>query len=413
MERLQSLQILRFVAAAAVVHCHAWGMLHGAHNVGAAGVDVFFVISGYIVSTTAMRRPEGFLRHRLIRVLPIYYLALAPMLASLLDAGTLEPVKLIASVTLWPVYDQLVFPALGQAWSLSFELVFYLALAAVLAGAPWWIVLVYYAECLAAGQLTGWPVFVFLGSPIILEFLMGVGLALLTWRSRAAGAVALIAALAAFGFYGLNGDNAISSLPMLQPFGFGRVALWGLPAGLLVFGAMQFEAYLKGRTAAFFAYLGDASYSLYLFHLLTMVMVQKVLPQAGLTTLIVSSIAASVIIYRMVEKPSLTYLRARARGAAPSVALVDGSAAAPGSGGGPVREGRAESAGAAPLRAVGAGSHQAPVAPDGGALWEGRGEAAGAAPLRAVRTGDVVDHDPPVPAAGGPLAAAAEPGGIR
>lgn len=310
MKRLQSLQILRFVAAVGVVHSHAWGIINDHPNIGAAGVDVFFVLSGFIVSLTSREKPEGFLRNRLIRVLPIYYLASLPLIITHAANGTLGVQQLLATVTLWPAYERQVTPVLYVAWTLSFELLFYMALAAVIAGVRPWMLLAAYAACWLAAMATGWPVFRFLGAPIIIEFLMGVGLGLLNVRSRVVGAAAVIAGLSAYAWLVATGaDATIAAKTSADPREFIRVAACGLPAAALVFGFMQFEAQLKGRVAAAFAFLGDASYSLYLFHPYVLAVFGDALPQVGALPVVLVCVALSVLIYRCVEAPVLRAAR--------------------------------------------------------------------------------------------------------
>src|SRR3569623_1364627 len=81
-QKLRSIQVLRAVAACAVV------VLHAVHDIdapidrtgfGAAGVDLFFVISGFIIANVAQGRGDGeILRDRLWRIYPLWWVALLP-----------------------------------------------------------------------------------------------------------------------------------------------------------------------------------------------------------------------------------------------------------------------------------------------------------------------------------------------
>src|SRR5665213_2393583 len=78
MKPLSSIQYLRAGAALAVVAYHALQWLGGGFDVGRAGVDVFFVISGLIMWTVTAGRevsPGAFLWRRFTRVAPLYWLA--------------------------------------------------------------------------------------------------------------------------------------------------------------------------------------------------------------------------------------------------------------------------------------------------------------------------------------------------
>jgi exopolysaccharide production protein ExoZ len=317
MDRLRALQILRFAAALAVVQCHASFFVHRDRTAGFAGVDVFFVISGYIVSRSAGAHPEGFLLKRALRVLPLYYLVSAPCLFfGVLHGAPWQ--QILATLTLWPVYDKLTDPLLVVAWSLSYEMLFYLALALVLKGVrPAWL-LAAYAVCALLRPLTGAPLFQFLGSPLICEFLAGVAIALgPSMRSPRLGVAAIALALAALA---LGAPIAIPHID--SPL---RVGLFGPPAALLVWGALQVEPLLSERLSRPFVFLGDASYALYLTHCVVMVDAT----QAGLTSqfgLIALSVAVGGVVHLRIERPLLAWsrrLHGRARDAATPSWIAD------------------------------------------------------------------------------------------
>lgn len=252
--KLRSIQVLRGVAAMAVVAHHAFP---GRAELGAAGVDLFFVISGFIIATSASgRAPVGFLADRAWRIYPMWLLAVTPWL--LITPQT--PLEVVRSVTLWPVFgNQFLNPALGVGWTLSFELVFYLAFALALATRPS-IPLILYGLCLALGFSSRHVIFWFLGSPLAFEFMFGVAIARLprmtTLGAAVAGAGLIWFALAPSAFYD-------------QAFGQGavyRVVAWGLPAGMIVYGAWSLERYFGSRAFVVPVLLGSASYSIYLFH---------------------------------------------------------------------------------------------------------------------------------------------------
>ena len=87
MERLNSIQLLRFVAASLVV------LVHGAQwSPGFVGVDIFFVISGFVIATVLPRTTfKGFVRSRFIRIFPIYWLCLALRSIEIIPRGAAEP----------------------------------------------------------------------------------------------------------------------------------------------------------------------------------------------------------------------------------------------------------------------------------------------------------------------------------
>ena len=84
MQKFRSIQVLRAVAACAVVVLHAYPSSHtpnGNAGYGAFGVDLFFVISGFIMAQIAPERsPQRFLRDRLWRIYPLWWVAVLPWL---------------------------------------------------------------------------------------------------------------------------------------------------------------------------------------------------------------------------------------------------------------------------------------------------------------------------------------------
>ena len=123
LSKLRSIQVLRGVAACAVVllHAHLSGGTPIGENwarLGAAGVDLFFVISGFIMATIAKPSAGRFLFDRFWRIFPLWLVAVTPWLIALRPG----PSIIAASLTLWPVYHQFTMPALDVGWTLSFEL---------------------------------------------------------------------------------------------------------------------------------------------------------------------------------------------------------------------------------------------------------------------------------------------------
>ena len=78
MKTITSIQYLRALACIAVVVFHATEDLGGAFNIGQTGVDLFFVLSGLLVTQAWLRTPtwSAYLRRRAWRVIPAYYVTL-------------------------------------------------------------------------------------------------------------------------------------------------------------------------------------------------------------------------------------------------------------------------------------------------------------------------------------------------
>ena len=308
--KLTSLQVLRFLAALGVVQAHAALVFgHDSNEFGAIGVDVFFVISGFIITGAARSAPQRFLQNRAVRVLPLYYLFLAPWLLSVICFGHLEWRELVASVFLWPALDVYSTPYLLVGWTLCYELLFYLGVWLILRGVRGRYLIAAYVVAVAMAALTGAMVWRYLGSPLIAEFLFGVVLAF--WRPSKPwlGAVALASGVAAVVWFAFAVDGGIELIHYAAPGGWLRPIVWGIPAALLVFGAIQLEPLFKSPLTVPLVFLGDASYSLYLSHLYTNAALLSfgVHPPPTLAILVCVVVGAGV--YAFIERPLLRLVR--------------------------------------------------------------------------------------------------------
>jgi exopolysaccharide production protein ExoZ len=289
--QLRSIQILRGIAALAVVLTHlGWGP-------GAAGVDIFFVISGFIMGSITRRgvTPYKFATDRLWRVFPPYLIALLPWLGA-------NPTRGAASFTLWPIWGgHYVMPYLLVGWTLSFELLFYTAVTVSLWSRRPWLVVGAYACCLLGYILQRSALFSFIGSPMCLEFLFGLAIVRLP-RSRPVALVALLCGAALLvGLPAANFDVTPEKFVHVVPW---RALFWGVPAAMLVYGALCFESGI-GRQWNPLVRLGDASYSLYLTHLGIVLGGKAHWPFWAAVAIIVG-----FLFWRFVERPLLRARRA-------------------------------------------------------------------------------------------------------
>ncbi len=292
---LDSIQALRGLAALLVVVYHsgfalavpglavfAWVTDHVVKR-GHVGVDVFFVISGFIIAWVAVlgreapETPIQFAIRRFFRVVPVYWLL------SMVHAYFLNPLgwtgfmKSLAFVptdaTAAPHFG---FPALYVGWSLNYEAFFYAVCAfALLAGRRALAIVaavLVFTTLVLPGLRFGYvdldpeQVYPFAGAygrmianPLILEFLLGCAAAWIfaQTRERLTPAVAgglLAAGVIAFGLSVVAVESSFS-LP------------WrGLPTVLLLFGAVAGEHTGLLRVPRWSVRLGALSYALYLVH---------------------------------------------------------------------------------------------------------------------------------------------------
>ena len=126
---LFSIQFLRFVAAFGVVLHHSTDGFHGHVNVFAAGVDVFFVLSGFVISysTKPGETVYEFAAKRFIRVLPMYWLATAAYIGFkyLFWRDLPDQESFIRSIFLIPVLGVNWVPIYFLGWTLVYECAFY------------------------------------------------------------------------------------------------------------------------------------------------------------------------------------------------------------------------------------------------------------------------------------------------
>lgn len=319
-------QILRGVAALMVVLIHS-SLLLGRHSpfhipseAGAAGVDIFFAISGFVmavVTANSWGQPNianAFLVRRIIRVVPTYWIitllkcALMLLIPSLIMNTELSWLHLGTSLFFVPVTYQ--WPILQVGWTLSFEMFFYLvfALALSLTSRPAYWCSLLFGTMVAVGLTIGrsWGPLPFLLNPLLIEFVFGllVGLATVRGLFLSKAAAAALACVSGLALFSSNFVEAAESY---------RVLWWGVPGFLLLASVVALEPSLRSYPIRPLVDLGAASYSLYLTHTIVLgavwAVATKVIPMNGLGAFMVyalgvaASIAIAWIFHRSVELP--------------------------------------------------------------------------------------------------------------
>ena len=299
-----------------------------------AGVDVFFVISGFIMVYASARlfgTPDGgrlFLARRVARIVPIYwtvttlYLVVALAAPAALNPEFIGWGRVLASYLFIPVArpDGLVQPLYGLGWTLNYEMFFYAVFATAIVHPLRRAVLVVAAAlaALAAIGILFGPLPQPLGfwtDPIILEFVFGMGLGLLYAEGvRLGGAPRAVLAAAA-----IIALIATTTLDLMAAAAY-RPLLYGLPAAMLV-AAMAFgRKSPKGAGARSGEAIGDASYALYLIHPFVIRAGREIVlfsglagalhPWAFILLALSGAVLASVAVYRFFERPLTSAIRA-------------------------------------------------------------------------------------------------------
>jgi peptidoglycan/LPS O-acetylase OafA/YrhL len=293
---------------------------------GSRGVYVFFVISGFVM-TISSERLEGkqgawktFARNRLIRIIPIYWLAMSIKAAvslstsGLVEHGQFAVWNFVSSLFFIPSYNTegLISPFLGPGWTINFEMFFYavFCLGLFLSNKAWLvasIVFMIVAAVFFTSIRTG-TVLDFYFNDDVLDFVAGVFLA-----KAVRGGYLLPPAVAAVIFVLCLVYLSTMTFPDLP-----RCIKDGLPSLLLVMATVSLEPKIRGLVPRAALFLGAASYSLYLFHPMIAPAGPRIVRMVGIangTASVLVSIALSIgvasIIHVLIEVPMTRFFRPR------------------------------------------------------------------------------------------------------
>jgi exopolysaccharide production protein ExoZ len=331
-DRLVSIQVLRGIAALGVTCTHTVVYVVGRYQlpdvlphflIGNLGVDVFFVLSGFVMVYTSEayfgrpRGPQGFFLRRVARIVPLYWATTSIILAYMIlhyhDLTTVHftPMLVLASYLFIPLpqTDGFMAPVHGVGWTLNYEMFFYACFS----------VAVLFPRRVGVGVLSlallcfvwinaVFPLplpFGYWADPIILEFVFGMMISLALREGVSipkVGAVALvIVAIAAIGDLTRWSDLT-------------RVIEWGFPAALIV-GACALSTGSVSCSSPLcraFSFLGDASYSLYLVHSIAIPLPRQLFPRLidpathpwlYAALLLCTAVAAASFVHVLFERP--------------------------------------------------------------------------------------------------------------
>jgi exopolysaccharide production protein ExoZ len=332
---LEGIQYLRGIAALMVVFHHARLEFGGAASVvvGARGVEIFFVISGLVMMHSTRRdfvvvahgirgRLVGawtFCKRRFVRVAPLYWMALVAWTV-IAGASFADFLLLMDGLFIphWNVrHPEMLAPALIPGWSLNYEMFFYalFGLSLLLRRKGIWLtcaciaILTVCGEVLRPATAAG----IFYTNSIMLNFVAGMLLYFpvvalrgkaTARQSRGGLALALMAGFASLG---------------VSPHWAG--AFW-LPCACSVI-VLCMLLLFDGVHLVIPALLGDASYSIYLFHPMLFLLVRQIIRVSGLSpsdtpgvlatfaVYLTVTAALGVLIHRVVEKPLTRRIAAR------------------------------------------------------------------------------------------------------
>ena len=298
--------------------------------IGNAGVDLFFVISGFVIvyaSEHLFAQPAGqwtFLQHRLIRIVPLYWIVTTVYIAIAFAAPVIREILLrchdprLVFLHSGSPAGRNIEPIVGQGWTLNYEMLFYVVFAlavaaprrlAVAATAFFLIGLVFIGRF-----VDGLPTAVaFWADPIIIEFIFGMGIALAYREGVRLPRLAAVALIVA-GF---------ALLALFQTGGSLRAFVWGIPAALIVAGSVFGRFALDARGWRIPIIIGNASYALYLVHSFAVrgtlfgakavsLDVAKA-PWLYLLVAVAAAILLGIVVHYTLERPLIAALRRLAR----------------------------------------------------------------------------------------------------
>jgi exopolysaccharide production protein ExoZ len=341
---LNGIQLLRGIAAVGVVFTHSITRISmtfpglserslfrtaagGQWTIGDAGVDLFFVISGFIMlysHSNDFGQPRAslkFMIKRARRILPLYWLITTAALLMLLIVPQLPDKQLRWSNFAWivscyllipfPSPSRVIAPVVGVGWTLIYEMFFYFLFAVALQmrmtlGLFCLSLVIGLLVALGAALKPAAPELRFFTSPLLLDFLAGLWIC--RWVSdrkqlgRGYGKWILFFCALCL---------AVTAVFPPPESGFYRLLAWGVPAALTVYTIYNFD-FRDSRVWSGIKVFGDASYSIYLIQFLSLpalgvlfrVFGMRVLPfDVGVIVMTTAATIFGIFCWRLIERP--------------------------------------------------------------------------------------------------------------
>jgi len=309
----------------------------GVFQYGVLGVDLFFVISGIVISAVTVGKfsnrsyARTFLYHRLARIYPIYWVYSAIVLVAFLynplwiNAGSGHRVNILASFFLIPTNFAML---IMQGWTLSFELYFYLVFFFILFFVPeksaptflaLWGVSILIASLLPASAQ---PIVGLITSPFVFEFLAGCLIFHLyqhgALRPKAGFALITVALIWLALSMAWTRYNHHSNQLWIDHSPWIRLAVYGSFSSIFLLGIMELERSGLIRFVRPLSAIGDWSYSIYLSHIIVLELIGRFMfhfaAHARFAMIIVDAISLPLVFlvgylsYTLLERPLITLL---------------------------------------------------------------------------------------------------------
>lgn len=328
-----TLQAGRAIAAIAVVlfHAHIFFIperlypgqsISRVFNTGYAGVEFFFVLSGFImflvhgrdIGSPILAKP--FVIKRIARVIPFYWVMTMVMIGLLIvqlpaTATDLNVERVLHSIFLIPISDGRPF-LISAAWTLTHEFIFYAFFALIIyaprIGGMIFLIWIFLTALTALMVESAFSINA-LTSPYNLLFPLGM-IAAMTYRHLSHSAAWVLTLMGCTLFAGI-GLLDIYEIVVLGHTG--RTVAFGVMAAIAITGLAALEQYDALRVPRWLSFLGDASYAIYLVHIVALPIISRIMvftginqflfPIFGFLFLVGSAVIAGIFAHILIEKP--------------------------------------------------------------------------------------------------------------
>lgn len=321
-KKFANIQMLRAIAAMLVIYIHAFFVamsydinmqrpLTAWQRLPNCGVDIFFVLSGFIMVYVQFHKkysPVNFFINRFVRIVPLYWFLI--LLLALIHV--ILPSVVLKTYFTWAwVFQSVAFtsdffshfhyPVLPNGWTLEYEMLFYLFFSASLFIRRFSVSMCVTIICVL--------VFVVITHhAIMIEFIFGMLIGFFTIHKQVNFHVSMVSFVI--------GVMLFAGTCFYPDYFFagngvpGRVWIWGVPAMFVIFGLVNFPQYKY----SFMYTLGEASYSIYLFQFFAILPFYKMIhlfqPSSKwnyfiMMLCVIFSTAMGFIFYLLFEKPIL------------------------------------------------------------------------------------------------------------
>jgi peptidoglycan/LPS O-acetylase OafA/YrhL len=337
---INSIQFLRGFAALAVVIHHTGGyvkryfeptlLFEDKFSIGFAGVDLFFVISGFIIHFTSknyLNNPsklKEYVKKRFIRVYPIYWIITTILFVSswlivqvlnknIFSIGYPDTfLTYLKTYTLFPLH----FAINPVTWTLSYEIFFYLCFALLIISKRLWVIpaliliISFYNVFINVSEIVEVKLnyFNFIFSGYNFEFMLGFLIYQYYEKIKLSNIISVILLIISVTIIALFGYE-IGDYDSYK-----RVLTFGFPSGLILLALLNLEYNKAISFPKFTLTLGDASYALYLIHFPMMLLMNKFPQILGYNIsanqevwysyfVIVMIIISSILVHKWIEMP--------------------------------------------------------------------------------------------------------------